>query len=318
MRRGLAIATVYVCVFVVAPVLLGLIVVPPIVNQGTSLATKAPQYANDVQNYVNKNKQLRKLNEKYHLTQKLDDQAGKLPAKIGDAATTLSNIGLALVNSIFAMVNILILSIFLVASGRRWVDRFIAWRRPDDAARIEALADRVARTFSAYIGGALLQAFIAGVTAFVVMEILGVPFAAPLAVLTFFFDLIPLVGATIGAVLVGIVTLFNDFPTATIVWTIFAIVYQQIENSVIQPQIQRRAVEVHAFAVLVGVLCGATLFGILGALLAIPVIASGQIVLREWFAYREELRLAAETAHDDEPPAAAAAAGPPEPPLLPA
>ena len=96
------------------------------------------------------------------------------------------------------------------------------------------------------------------------MKILGIPFAAPLAVLVGFFDLIPLIGATIAAVLVGIVTVFADFPLDTIIWVIWAIVYQQLENSVIQPQIQRRAVDLHPFLVLVSVLFGSTLFGVAG------------------------------------------------------
>jgi predicted PurR-regulated permease PerM len=314
MRRGIAIAIVYFCVLVVAPTAIGLIVVPPIVDQATSLADKAPQYAQDLQDYVNKNKRLRELNKKYDITEKVKDQAEKLPSKIGDAASTLSSIGLGLVNSAFALVQVIILSIFIVAGGRSWLDRFVEWRRPREAERIKALADRVARTFGNYIGGALLQALIAGVTSFVVMEILGVPFAAPLAVLTFFLDLIPLVGATIGAIVVGIVTVFNDFPTTTIIWAVFAIVYQQVENTLIQPQIQRRAVEVHPFAVLVGVLCGATLFGIIGALLAIPVLASGQLVLREWFAYQAELKALPDHDVDDLPSASSAAEGPPPAP----
>ena len=98
----------------------------------------------------------------------------------------------------------------------------------------------------------------------------------------FLLDLVPLVGATLGAIMVGIVTLFNDFPTATIVWAIWSIVYQQIENTVIQPRIQARAVNVHPFVVLVAVLFGSTLFGVLGALVAIPVAAAIQIAVREY------------------------------------
>lgn len=290
MKRGFAIALTYLGLLLI-PVIMALIVVPPIVTQAGKLADDAPRYARDVRDYVENNEQLRKLDDKYDITGKLEEEAGKLPGKIGDAAGTLSDIGIGLVNSLFALVNVLILSIFLVASGRHWLDRFVEWRRPDEADRIKALADRVGRTFGNYIGGALLQATIAGIVAYIVMSILGVPFAAPLAVLTFFLDLIPLFGATLAAIAVGLVTVFNDFPTATIVWAVFAVIYQQVENNIIQPQIQRRAVEVHPFAVLFGVLCGATLFGVLGALLAIPVIASLQITLREWMAYQEELRL---------------------------
>ena len=102
-----------------------------------------------------------------------------------------------------------------------------------------------------YVAGVLVIAFIDGLFTFIVLEILGVPFAVPLAVMMGTFSLIPLVGATIGAVLVGIVTVFADFPTDTIAWVIWAIVYQQIENNLLQPQIQRRTVQVHPLLVLV-------------------------------------------------------------------
>jgi predicted PurR-regulated permease PerM len=148
----------------------------------------------------------------------------------------------------------------------------------------------MARAVSGYVNGALLISFIDGLMAFVVLTILGVPFAAPLAVVMGFMSLIPLVGATIGAVIVGIVTAFNDFPVDTIIWTIYAIAYQQFENTVVQPQVQRRTVQVHPFVVLVSVLFGATLLGILGALVAIPIAASIQILVRYWWAWRVEQR----------------------------
>jgi predicted PurR-regulated permease PerM len=137
------------------------------------------------------------------------------------------------------------------------------------------------------VAGALAQATVAGVTAFIVLSILGVPFATALAALIFVLDLIPLVGATIGAIVVAVVTVFNDFPADTIIWVIYSIVYQQVENNVIQPRIQSRAVNVHPFVVLLSVLFGATLFGVLGALLAIPLAATLQIATREYLRYRE-------------------------------
>jgi predicted PurR-regulated permease PerM len=149
---------------------------------------------------------------------------------------------------------------------------------------------RMGNAVGGYVAGVLLQATIAGLASYVVLTILGVPFRAPLAVLIFFFDLIPLVGATIAAVLVGIATLFTDFPTATIIWAVWSIAYQQVENSVIQPRIQQRTVKVHPFVTVVAVLFGATLFGVAGALVAIPAAASIQIALREWWEYREALR----------------------------
>src|SRR3954464_10060441 len=109
------------------------------------------------------------------------------------------------------------------------------------------------------------------------MEIIGVALAAPLAVLAGGAALTPLIGATVAAIVIGLVTLFNDFPTDTIIWAIWAIIYQQIENNVIQPQGQRRTVKVQPFVVLTAVLFGSTLLGVLGAIVAIPLAASIQI-----------------------------------------
>jgi predicted PurR-regulated permease PerM len=286
MRRGLAIALAYLGL-VLIPVGIGAIVVPPLVREVTKLADNAPRYVHDAQRSLTRNRTLRKLDNEYHIGAKLQQKAQELPAHIGDAAGLLSDVGGTIVSSLFAALNILILSVFMVAGGRRWIERLLELQRPEHAVRIDRALDRIANAIGNYVGGALVQAAIAGVTTFVVLSILGVPFAAPLAVIVAVFDLIPLVGATIAAVLVGLVTLFGDFPVTTIVWTVWSIVYQQVENTVIQPQIQKRAVEVHAFVVLVAVLCGATLFGILGALLAIPFAASAQIAVREWWDYRQ-------------------------------
>lgn len=292
MRRGFAVAIVYLVVIFV-PVGLTALVVPPLVTQGTNLAEDLPNYANDVQDYVNKNKRLRELDDKYDLTGQLQKQADQLPAKIGDAAKVLSDIGLGLVNSVFALVNILILSIFIVSGGRGWTDAALKLRPEAERERMRRILDHTASAVGGYVQGALTIALIAGVQAFIVMELLGVPFAAPLAVVAGLASLIPLIGATAAAILIGLVTLFNDFPTDTIIWAVWAVIYQQLENNIIQPQIQRRTVQVQPIVVLVAVLFGSTLLGVLGAIVAIPLAASIQIVAREWWSWRQELKAAA-------------------------
>jgi predicted PurR-regulated permease PerM len=295
MSRGIAIALTYLMVLLI-PIGLGAALLPPIVNQISDVATNAPEYVQDVEDYVRDNETLNDLNNKYDITEKLQEEAAKLPERAGDAAGVLRDIGFGLVSSIFAGVTILILSIFMVAAGPRWIEGFIRMQRPEHADRIERTLRRIANAIGNYVGGALLQATIAGFSAFIVLTILGVPFAGPLAVIIFVFDLIPVVGATIGAVLVGIVTAFVNFPIALIIWVIFAIVYQQVENYLIQPQIQKRATKIEAFVVLVAVLFGSTLFGILGAILAIPVAASIQITVQEYRAYRSEVAAAEQEA----------------------
>ncbi len=291
MKRGLAIALVYLGLLAI-PIGLGAVLLPPIVNQVSDVATNAPNYVSDIEDYVHKNKTLNDLNDKYDITQKLSDEANKLPSKAGDAAKVLRDIGFGLVSSVFAGVTILILSIFMVAAGPRWIEGFIRMQRPEHAERIERTLRRIANAVGNYVGGALLQATIAGLSAFIMLTILGVPFAGPLSVVIFVFDLIPVVGATIAALFVGIVTAFVNFPIVLIIWVIFAVVYQQIENYLIQPQIQKRATKIEAFIVLVAVLFGSTLFGILGAILAIPAAASIQIAVHEYREYRRELEAA--------------------------
>jgi predicted PurR-regulated permease PerM len=303
MNRGIAIALVYLALILI-PIGIGALLVPGLVSQAEDLADNAPEYAQDVTDFVNENETLRNLNEDYDITTKIEEEAQELPSRIGDAAGTLQDIGVGIVNSVFAGLTIFILSIFMVAGGRRWIEGFLESRNPDQKERIARAADHIGKAVGNYVGGALLQATIAGVTSFILLTILGVPFAGPLALLVFFFDLIPLVGATLAAVLVAVVTVFVNFPVALIVWVIYAIVYQQVENYVIQPQIQKRAVAVEPFVVLVAVLFGGTLFGIMGALLAIPAAASIQIAVREWMLYRREV-----AASPEQP-----AAGPPQGP----
>jgi predicted PurR-regulated permease PerM len=305
MKRGFAITIVYLGLLAF-PIALGALIVPPLVEEGNNLAENAPEYARDVTTFVNDNERLRELNQDYDITSKLQEEAGKLPGKLGGAATTLRDVGFGIVNSIFALVTILILTAFMLGSGGSWVAAGLRFLPEDRAKRLERVLARSSAAVRNYVAGALAQATIAGVLSYAVLSILGVPFAAPLAVVIFFLDLIPLIGATIGAVLVGLVTVFQDFPTATIVWVIWSIVYQQVENNLIQPQIQKRAVDINPFLVVVAVLFGSALLGILGALVAVPVAASLQIAAREYADYRG---IKPRPAEPPEPPPSA-----PEPP----
>ena len=302
MRRGFAIAIVYFGLLLI-PVGLGALVVPPVVTQGREFVDHAPGYATDVQNFLKRNRTLRTFDKKYDLGGQLQKKAADLSGKVGSVATVLGNIGLGLVNSVFALVTILILAAFMLGSGPRWRDDLLGALPKHQAARWRSASDDIAKAVANYVGGALAQAVIAGASSYVVMLILGIPFRGALAVLIGVFDLIPLVGATIAAVLVGIVTVFVGFPATTIAWVIWSIFYQQIENNLIQPRIQSRAVDVQPFLVLVAVLFGSTLFGVLGALLAVPLAASIQIVVREILRYRRE-RPAAENPPAENPPAA--------------
>ena len=133
MRRGFAIAITYLGMLGVV-VALGLLLIPPIVGEINDLADNAPRYAQDVREYVEKNERLRKLEEDYDITQKLEEEAGKLPSKVGGAAGTLSDVGIGIVNSLFALITILVLTAFLLGSGGKWVQDLLAAQPPERAA----------------------------------------------------------------------------------------------------------------------------------------------------------------------------------------
>jgi predicted PurR-regulated permease PerM len=303
MRRGFAITLVYLGLLAF-PFLLVSLIVPPLITEANNFAENLPQYSREVSEFVESNDRLRQLNEDYAITEKLQQEAERLPERLGGAARTLSSVGVGLVNSVFALLTILILTAFMLGSGRRWRESILASRPREQRERLERSLDHIGSAVGGYVAGALTVAAIAGIFTYIVLSILGVPFAAPLAVIAALFSLIPLVGAPIAATLIGVVTLFNDFPTDTIIWVVWAIVYQQLENNLVQPQIQKRTVKVHPFITIVAVLFGSTLLGVLGAVVAIPIAASIQILLREYWDWRTL------SVKDPEPP-------PPEPPPAP-
>jgi predicted PurR-regulated permease PerM len=282
MRRGFAIAAVYLGLLTI-PLLLIALIVPPLITEANNFAEDLPKYSRQVNEFVQGNAKLRKLDKDYAITEKLQQEAEKLPGRLGGAAKTLSSVGVGLVNSVFALVTILILTAFMLGGGHRWRHMALSSRPPDQRKRLERSLDHIGAAVGGYMAGALTVAAIAGFFTYIVLTILGVPFSAPLAVMAALFSLIPLVGATVAAFIIGLVTVFNDFPTDTVIWIIWAIVYQQLENNVIQPQIQKRTINVHPFITIVAVLFGSTLLGVLGAVVAIPIAASIQILLREYW-----------------------------------
>jgi predicted PurR-regulated permease PerM len=156
----------------------------------------------------------------------------------------------------------------------------------DREGRYRALVIDINQAVAKYMLGNVAISGLATMATWLVLTVLGVPYALSLGLLVGFFDLIPLVGATLGAVFVGIATATVDFPTATIVWLVFIVVYQRVENSFIQPLVYGHALKVDPIVTILAVLVGASLLGILGALLAIPIAAAIQILLRDWWTHR--------------------------------
>ena len=309
--RAAAILIVYVLIFLVFGGVLSLIV-PPVVNGATGLSQDIPGYVTDLRD----SKTIRDFDDKYDVTSKLREEAQKLPDKLGDAAGALQGIAVGVANAAFQLLTILTMTFFLLLSGRRMVSFLITRFGRHREERLQDVAERIYKSTSGYVAGALTITSINGILTFIVLTLLGVPFAVPLAVMMAFFGLIPLVGATIGGVLILIVTLFNDFPSATIIYGAFLVLYQQVENNVLQPFIFKRTVNVPPLAVIVAILAGSSVLGIVGALVAIPIAAALQIVFREWFADKTTVS-GSVILPDDLPPPDAPGSGPGDPPVPP-
>jgi predicted PurR-regulated permease PerM len=296
MPRWMAILGVYMTIGL-AVVGVGLLIVPPVVDEVNQFANDVPSYVDDLK----ENDRIAEYNEEYEIVDKLEAEAEKLPNRLGDAVGALQSVTVGVFAAIFQLVTVLVLAFFLLLDGRRMMEWFFTQLSPDREKRARNVAGAVYKAVGGYVAGNFTISLIAGTTTWLVLTILGVDFAVPLAVLMAFLDLIPLVGATIGGILIGIVCAIVDFPTSLIVWAAFFVVYQQVENNVLQPFIYKRTVSLHPLLVLVAVLVGGSQLGVLGALLAIPVAAALQIIVRDWWHFRRRPDSAPAPEHTGDP-----------------
>jgi predicted PurR-regulated permease PerM len=287
--RTLSIGIVYSAI-VLVPVVLGALLLPPLVNSTVDLVHDLPEYIDNFQQTLEKDARFQKIDENFDVQQQLTELQKNLASRVGDAAGALSQIGEWVLSSVFGGFTIFILSIFMVARGRHWMDALVGRRPGPEGQAMERTFGRIGVSVSRYIGGAMLQAFVAGLAAFIVLKILGVSSPLVLAVIVGVFDVIPMVGSTIAGLIVGTVTLFAGSALDTAIWAVFVVAYQQFENYVIQPRIQSEAVKLEPFVVMTAVIFGGTLMGVVGAILAIPVAATIMIGWQEWGSYKAEVR----------------------------
>lgn len=187
--------------------------------------------------------------------------------------------GRMLINGIFQFFTILILTLYFLSALPRIKQAAYAAVPASRRPRIVSLSEEIMRRAGAYAAGQGLVATINGVCSFIMMSIVGIPYAAVLAVVVGLLGLIPMVGATIGAVVVGMIAFLNE-PRHALIVAIYYIVYQQLENYVVVPRIMTSTVSVPGALTVVAALAGGTLLGVIGALLAIPV-AAGLLLLYE-------------------------------------
>jgi predicted PurR-regulated permease PerM len=281
-RRGSAVA-IAVLGALLALAGVGAIFVPTIVDQVNQFVDAIPGYVDDL---TKGRGRLGFLETKYHVVERVKDaiHSGGARRLLGLSGTAVS-VTKGIITIIVASLTIFVMVIFMLLEGPAWVERFYGLLPPDKQLRWRAVGQDIYRTVGGYVTGNLAISLIAGVSSTIVLLIMGVPFAVALGLVVAILDLIPLAGATIAAVIVSSVAFLHSIP-AGIVVLVFFIVYQQVENHFLQPVIYGRTVQLSPLAVLISVLVGAQLAGILGALAAIPVAGSIQVVLRDWLARR--------------------------------
>jgi predicted PurR-regulated permease PerM len=270
-------------VFLVGLGLLVLHVIPPTISNIEGFAKKAPTYVNDLEHWAENNQQFEELNEKYDLTDKLSEQASSLPAKLGDGASALERATVSLLEHLVAAITILTLTVFLLLEGsgmyRRGTERLPSPQRE----RFQRVGARIAGIVRSYISVNILLAIAAGVFTWAFLEIEGFHLALALAVVVAFLDLVPLVGLTIGGLVVAAALGIDGRPFDALIWIAVFLAYQQLQDRVIQPLMYRGgALKVNPVVAIVAVIVGANLAGVLGALIAIPAAASLGVLLDEF------------------------------------
>ena len=278
--RWLAILVAYVVFFALLAFLV-VEVIPPIIREIEKLGSQLPTYVKDFEQWAENNDEFRELNDKFDITHLLSQEVSQLPSKLGDAANGLKDISVGLLNNLVGAIIVITLSYFLLLDGGRQWERATGRLRESHRVRVRRAGERIAKIVRSYVTVNLTLAVAAGVFTWLVLELLGVDLAVPLAVLVAILDLVPLIGFTIGGLMVAIVAAIHDFPVALIVWGVAFLIYQQVQDRVIQPIFYKNAVRIHPVVAIAAVLAGAQLAGILGALLAIPVAAALGVIYDE-------------------------------------
>ncbi|QYC39247.1 AI-2 transport protein TqsA [Nonomuraea coxensis DSM 45129] len=276
-RRGLARRAAISIVFIgviVAFVLFGLAIVPPVGQELADFVAAVPGYVNELSNHP----ALRQLDADYQVIPQL---AQFVTTTLGPSlATGIMGAGLVVLDGVFTTVTLLVLMLYFLGSLHTIKAYLLKLVPASRRERTSAISEEILTGIGGYVAGNVLISVIAGVLTWIFLSIVDVRYALALALVVALTDLIPLVGATIGAVVVSAVALLQSVPVG-IACAIFFIVYQQFENYLIYPRVMKRSVDVTPAVTVIAALFGGALLGIVGALVAIPVAAAIALIIRE-------------------------------------
>lgn len=284
LRRPWALLVVIAGVLV-AITLFILAIVPVVTDQVTTITDNAPGWLDKLTH----NKQIRDLNDQYDIVSKAKDYitSGNLAQTVFGGALNVGLKVLSLLGNIFVVI---VLTLYFLASLPKMKTALYTLAPASRRDRVSKLGDQIVRSVGGYVSGAFVIALCAGISTLVFLVIVGLAeYAVALALVVAILDVIPMIGATLGAVIVCAIAFATDV-RAGIIAVIFYIAYQQIENYVIYPRVMSRSVEIPGALTVIAALVGAALLGVVGALLAIPTAAALLLIVREVWVRRQDAR----------------------------
>jgi predicted PurR-regulated permease PerM len=288
-RRGAAVGLTYVGALI-GIVAIGALFVPTLVREVNDFAQAVPDYVDDL---TKGRGRLGFLERDYHIVERIREAVEKQGASgvLGLSGTALS-VTRSVVTAVVAVLTIAFLTLFMLLEGPMWVERFIGLLPEEQQPRWRAVGQEIYKVVGGYVAGNLLISLVAGIASTLVLLVVGIQYAVALGLLVALLDLVPLAGATIAAVLVSTVAIIDEGLIDGLIVIAFFVLYQQFENHVLQPLVYGRTVQLSPLAVLIAVLIGAELAGVIGALGAIPVAGTIQVILLDWLAHRQRKTIA--------------------------
>lgn len=275
--RVLATAISYTSVIALISVLVS-VFIPPLIRQTTSFVDNVPVYIDELK--ANKN-QVSDIINKYKLSDDIENLAVESTKNLTkNSGDILDNIK-QFFSSMASVLTVIILTFFMLVEGPSWIARFWAVQDPKHRAHRKELVEKMYKIVTGFVNGQFLVGSLAATSSFIAMSLLGVDFALPLAVIVGLLDMIPMIGATIGAVIAVTGAALSGIMPASIM-LIYFIIYQQVENNLIQPIVQSKTVSISPLTIFVAAIIGVYTAGLTGAIVAIPVAACIRVLVNDY------------------------------------
>ncbi len=284
LRRSWAVFVVIIGVFAGLALFL-VAIVPVITDQVQTLTDNVPGWLDELE----RNNQVQKIDDEYQLIEKLKDYVAN-----GDFLSSLFGgvlgFGLRILSALFNAFIIVVLTLYFLSSLELTKNALYKLAPASRRDRVSRLGDKVIHNVGGYVSGAFVVAMCAGISSLVFLFAVGLSkYAVALAFVVAVLDVIPMIGATLGAIIVTAIAFATDIKIG-IACAIFYIIYQQVENYVIYPRVMKKSVDVPGSVVVIAALVGTALLGIVGALLAIPTAAAILLIMREVVVKRQDVR----------------------------